>query len=141
MNCSWLRLRFRIVENKNNAVCRSVYQKSKQHAPKGQKHIAQGTALGKSIANTNAPCRGKSVNYQCFCSYRAFRFYQSVHPRRCLGLCAFWAFSPSSLITIQDCTIQNRRRSREQFKTQNSKFLIRFAKYRPSSKKVLQTKK
>ena len=49
-----------------------VCQKSKQHAPKGQKHIAQGTALGKSITNTNAPCRGKSVNYQCFCPYRAF---------------------------------------------------------------------
>ena len=47
-------------------------QKSKLHAPKGQKHIAQGTALGKSITNTNAPCRGKSVNYQCFCPYRAF---------------------------------------------------------------------
>ena len=91
-------------------------QKSKQHAPQGQKPIAQGNTLGKSITNTNAPCRGKSVNYQCFCPCRAFCYFQSVHPRCCLGLCAFWAFSPSSLITIQDCTIQNRRRSREQFK-------------------------
>ena len=99
-------------------------QKSKQHAPQGQKPIAQGNTLGKSITNTNAPCRGKSVNYQCFCPCRAFCCFQSVHPRCCLGLCAFWAFSPSSLITIQDCTIQNRRRSREQFKIQNSKFKI-----------------
>ena len=35
---------------------------------------------------------------------------------------------------------KNRRRSREQFKIQNSKFKIRFAKYSPGSKKVLQTK-
>ncbi len=45
-------------------------QKSKQHAPKGQKPIAQGNTLGKSITKTNAPCKGKSVNYQCFCPYR-----------------------------------------------------------------------
>ena len=143
-------------------------QKSKQHAPKGQKPIAQGNTLGKSITNTNAPCKGKSVNYQCFCPCRAFCYFQSVHPRRCLGLCAFWAFSPSSLITIQDCTIQNRRRSREQFKTRNSKLpqatnsklnnsksqaqprtiqnsklkthKSRSDKYCQSSKKVLQTK-
>ena len=72
-------------------------QKSKQHAPKGQKPIAQGNTLGKSITNTNAPCKGKSVNYQCFCPCRAFCYFQSVHPRRCLGLCAFWAFSPLCL--------------------------------------------
>ena len=112
----------------------------KWYAPKGQKLIAQGNTLGKSIANHNAPCKGKSVNYQCFCPCRAFCYFQSVHPRRCLGLCAFWAFSPSSLITTQNCTIQNRRRSREQLKIQNSKFKIRFAKYCPGSKKVLQTK-
>ena len=69
-------------------------QKSKQHAPKGQKPIAQGNTLGKSITNTNAPCKGKSVNYQCFCPCRAFCYFQSVHPRCCLGLCAYWAFSP-----------------------------------------------
>ena len=72
-------------------------QKSKQHAPKGQKHIAQGTALGKSIPNNNAPCKGKSVNYQCFCPCRAFCYFLSVHPRRFLGLCAYWAFSPRCL--------------------------------------------
>ena len=48
----------------------------------------QSTALGKSIAKTNAPCKGKSVNYQCFCPYRAFGLYLSVHPGRCPGLCA-----------------------------------------------------
>ena len=31
-----------------------VCQKSTQHAPKGQKHIAQGTALGKSVTIINA---------------------------------------------------------------------------------------
>ena len=76
---------------------RRMCQKLKQHAPKGQKPIAQGNTLGKSITNTNAPCKGKSVNYQCFCPCRAFCCFQSVHPRRCLGLCAFGAFSPLCL--------------------------------------------
>ncbi len=89
-----------------------VCQKSQQYAPKGQKPIAQGNTLGKSITNTNAPCKGKSVNYQCFCPCRAFCYFQSVHPRRCLGLCAFWAFSPlcltfdtSSLIPVRSVEV------------------------------------
>ena len=53
--------------------------------------------MGKSITNTDAPCKGKSVNYQCFCPCRAFCYFQFVHPRRCLGLCAFGAFSPLCL--------------------------------------------
>ncbi len=53
-------------------------QKSQQYAPQGQKPIAQGNTLGKSITNTNAPCKGKSVNYQCFCPCRAFCCFQSV---------------------------------------------------------------
>ena len=73
---------------------RRVYQKSNKAGWKPNKLIAQGSALGKSIPNNNAPCKGKSVNYQCFCPCRAFCFYQSVHPRRCLGLWAYWAFSP-----------------------------------------------
>ena len=81
----------------SNCRRRVCIQKSKQHAPKGQKLIAQGNTLGKSIANHNAPCKGKSVNYQCFCPCRAFCYFQSVHPRRCLGLCAFGAFSPLCL--------------------------------------------
>ena len=76
-----------------NGVTTRACQKSQQYAPKGQKLIAQGNTLGKSIANHYAPCKGKSVNYQCFCPCRAFCYFQSVHPRRCLGLCAFWAFS------------------------------------------------
>ena len=72
-------------------------QKSQQYAQKGHKPIAQGNTLGKSITNTNAPCKGKSVNYQCFCPCRAFCYFQSVHPRRCLGLCAFGAFCPLCL--------------------------------------------
>ena len=34
---------------------------------------------------------------ECFCPSRAFCCFQSVHPRRCPGLCAFWAFSPLCL--------------------------------------------
>ena len=30
----------------------------KQYAPKGQKYIAQGSALGRLIPNNNAPCKG-----------------------------------------------------------------------------------
>ena len=62
--------------------------------PLGSAACLSKNTLGKSIANHNAPCKGKSVNYQCFCPYRAFCYFQSVHPRRCLGLCAFGAFSP-----------------------------------------------
>ena len=80
-----------------NGVTTRACQKSQQYAPKGQKLIAQGNTLGKSIANHYAPCKGKSVNYQCFCPCRAFCYFQSVHPRRCLGLCAFGAFSPFCL--------------------------------------------
>ena len=54
---------------------RRMCQKSKQYVPKGQKPIAQGNTLGKSITNTNAPCKGKSVNYQCFCPCRALCYY------------------------------------------------------------------
>ena len=91
LNCSILS--FWGARIKANRVC----QKSQQYAPKGQKLIAQGNTLGKSIANHNAPCKGKSVYYQCFCPCRAFCYFQSVHPRRCLGLCAFGAFSPFCL--------------------------------------------
>ena len=80
-----------------NGVTTRACQKSQQYAPKGQKLIAQGNTLGKSIANHYAPCKGKSVNYQCFCPCRAFCYFQSVHPRRCLGLCAFGAFIPFCL--------------------------------------------
>ena len=45
-------------------------------------------------SQSSTPCKGKSVNYQCFCPCRAFCFYQSVHPGRCHGLWAYWAFSP-----------------------------------------------
>jgi len=33
------------------------------HALKGQKHLAQGNALG-TLAVSNAPCKGKSFQYQ-----------------------------------------------------------------------------
>ena len=46
----------------------------KQHALKGQKLLAQGTALG-IIAISKAPCKGKSFVYcqvfESFCPYRA----------------------------------------------------------------------
>ena len=33
----------------------------KRHAPKGQKHIAQGSALGKRNPHAPTPCKGKSL--------------------------------------------------------------------------------
>ena len=46
----------------------------KQHALKGQKLLAQGTALG-IMAISKSPCKGKSFqipgNIQSFCPYRA----------------------------------------------------------------------
>ena len=45
---------------------RRMCQKSKQHAPKGQKPIAQGNTLGKSITKTNAPCKGKALIINAF---------------------------------------------------------------------------
>ena len=46
----------------------------KQHALKGQKLLAQGSALG-IIAISKAPCKGKSFVYcqvfESFCPYRA----------------------------------------------------------------------
>ena len=45
-----------------------------QHALKGQKLLAQGSALG-IMTISNAPCKGKSFktpgNLQSFCPYRA----------------------------------------------------------------------
>ena len=43
----------------------------KQYAPKGQKYIAQGSALGRLIPNNNAPCKGKSIDDKSFCPCRA----------------------------------------------------------------------
>ena len=46
----------------------------KKHALKGQKLLAQGTALG-IMAISKSPCKGKSFqipgNIQSFCPYRA----------------------------------------------------------------------
>ena len=64
-------------------------QKSKQHAPKGQKPIAQGNTLGKSITKTNAPCKGKSVNYQCFCPCRRFAIFNPYTQGAALGYVLF----------------------------------------------------
>ena len=51
----------------------------KQHALKGQKLLAQGSALG-IIAISKAPCKGKSFVYclelESFCPYRA----TGLHP-------------------------------------------------------------
>ena len=77
-----------------------VCQKSNQYATKGQKHIARGTALGKKYRKYQCALQGQKLNYQCFCPYRAFCFYQSVHPGRCPGLWAYWAFSPYNWLLI-----------------------------------------
>ena len=51
-----------------------VQKLQKQHALKGQKLLAQGSALG-IIAISKAPCKGKSFVYcqafESFCPYRA----------------------------------------------------------------------
>ena len=44
--------------------------------------------MGVWIENTDAPCKGKSVNYQCFCPYRAHCFWWLFTSGRCPGLCA-----------------------------------------------------
>ena len=43
----------------------------KWYAPKGQKLIAQGSALGVRIENNRTPCKGKSIDNERFCPYRA----------------------------------------------------------------------
>ena len=40
------------------------------------------------------PVRAKALIINAFALAGRFASFQSVHPRRCLGLCACWAFSP-----------------------------------------------
>ena len=58
------------------------------HALKGQKLLAQGSALG-TPAVSNAPCKGKSfvyrLVYESFCPYRATNLRYD-YPGRCPGL-------------------------------------------------------
>ncbi|MDY4644052.1 hypothetical protein [Prevotella sp.] len=43
------------------------------------------------------PARAKALIINAFALAGRFAVFQSVHARRCLGLCAFWAFSPLCL--------------------------------------------
>ena len=40
------------------------------------------------------PVMAKALIINAFALTGRFCYFQSVHPRRCLGLCAYWAFSP-----------------------------------------------
>ena len=53
--------------------------------PLGSAACLSKNTLGKSIANHNAPCKGKSVNYQCFCPCRAFCYFNPYTQGAALG--------------------------------------------------------
>ena len=64
------------------------------HAPKGQKHIAQGSALGKRNPHAPTPCKGKSLIIKVLPLQGALLNIYTQYPGRCPGLCDYWAFSP-----------------------------------------------
>ena len=68
-------------------------QKSKQHAPKGQKPIAQGNTLGKSITKTNAPCKGKALIINAFALAGRFAVFNPY--TQGAGAMCFWGFQPA----------------------------------------------
>ena len=69
------------------------------HALKGQKHIAQGNALGFSWGITHAPCKGKSICKQLIINAFALTGRREIwlqsFPRALPWAMCFWAFSPS----------------------------------------------
>ena len=58
----------------------------KQHAPKGQKHIAQGNTLGENAQTPKRPVRAKALIINAFALTGRLDYYLSVHPGRCPGL-------------------------------------------------------
>ena len=48
---------------------------------KPNKHIAQGNPLGRRINNNTTPYKGKSINCQCFCPFRACYLQHSIQQR------------------------------------------------------------
>ena len=49
------------VARSEGAETHAACKRHKQHAPKGQNHIAQGSALGKYALHHPTPCKGKSL--------------------------------------------------------------------------------
>ena len=62
-----------------------MYQKSKQHAPKGQKHIAQGNAWGKKPAKTMRPVRAKALIINAFALAGRFAIFNPYTQGAALG--------------------------------------------------------
>ena len=60
-------------------------QKSKQHAPKGQKPIAQGNTLGKSIKKPMRPARAKALIINAFAPTGRFAFINPYTQGGALG--------------------------------------------------------
>ena len=50
-------------------------QKFKQHAPKGQKHIAQGNTLGENAQTIKRPVRAKALIINAFALAGRFVFF------------------------------------------------------------------
>jgi len=59
---------------------------------KGHQAHSPGQRPGKLVHEVT-PCKGKSVEYQCFCPCRA-TLEMILFPGRCPGLSAYWPFRP-----------------------------------------------
>ena len=67
----------------------------KWYAPKGQKLLAQGSALGVLHSKAKRPVRAKAFIIVMLLPLQGALFgFVSVYPGRCPGLGAIWAFSP-----------------------------------------------
>ena len=62
-----------------------VCQKSNQYAPKGQKHIARGTALGKKYRKYQCALQGKSLIINAFAPTGRFAFINPYTQGGALG--------------------------------------------------------
>ena len=71
-----------------------VCQKFKQHAPKGQKHIAQGNTLSDNSQTTKRPARAKALIINAFALTGRLGYYLSVHPGRMLWAMSLLGFQP-----------------------------------------------
>ena len=60
-------------------------QKSKQHAPKGHKHIAQGNALSKKPPKTMRPVRAKALIINAFALTGRFAIFNPYTQGAALG--------------------------------------------------------
>ena len=68
-------------------------QKSKQHAPKGQKPIAHGNTLGKSITKAMRPARAKALIINAFALAGRFAIFNPYTQGAPWAMC-FLGFQP-----------------------------------------------